>query len=169
MTLERSRAVRDSNTGSRADPSSDDNWNKAFIQFWANISLHVEKKVPDFVGILQHHQFDAMFNPRIKQPQPTERKQILRGQVDEDVAADYDLNTDNEDDMDVAESAPMFGMQSLVTPPHMMIPGPPHDVPGTSGDYGDGPPSGPTTCKRLQMTPAGKCSRHVVNSIHNKF
>ena len=68
LTLERSRAVRDPNTGSRADPFSDDNWNKAFIQFWVNISLHVEKKVPDFIGILQHHQFDAMFNPRIKQP-----------------------------------------------------------------------------------------------------
>ena len=85
-----------------------------------------------------------MFNPRIKQPRPTERKQILHGQVDEDVAADYDLDTDNEDDMDVVEFAPMFRMQSLVTPQHMMIPGPPHDEPGTSGDHGDGPPSGPT-------------------------
>ena len=66
LALQRSRAVRDPNTGSRTDRFSDDNWNMAFTQFWANISLHVEKKVPDFVGILQHHQFDAMFNPTIK-------------------------------------------------------------------------------------------------------
>ena len=116
MALERSRAVRDPNTGSRANRFSDDNWNKAFIQFWATISLHVEKKVPDFVGILQHHQFDAMFSPTIKQPLPTQRKDILRGQADEDIAADHDLDTDNDDDIDVAEFAPLFGMHSLVTP-----------------------------------------------------
>ena len=50
-----------------------------------------------------------------------------------------------------------------------MIPGPPHDVPGMSGDHGDGPPSGPTTRRRLPITPTGKCSRHLVNSISNKF
>ena len=75
LVLERSRAVRDPNTGSRANRFSDDNWNKAFIQFWVNISLHVEKKVPDFIGILQHHQFDMMFNPTIKKPLPTQRKE----------------------------------------------------------------------------------------------
>ena len=100
--------------------------------------------MPDFIEILQHHQFDAMFNPTIKQPLPTQRKDILRGQADKDIAADYDLDTDDEDDIDVAEFAPLFGMHSLVTPQHM-IPGPPHDVPGTSGDHGDGLPSGPTT------------------------
>ena len=74
-----------------------------------NISLHVEKKVPNFVGILQHHQFDVMFNSTIKQPLPTQRKDILHGQANEDIAADYDLDTDNEDDIDVAEFAPLFG------------------------------------------------------------
>ena len=168
LVFERSQAVRDPNTGSRADRFSDDNWNKAFIQFWVNISLHVEKKVPNFIGILQHHQFDAMFNPTIKQPPPTQRKDILRGQANEDVAADYDLNTDDENDIDVAEFAPLFRMSSLVTPQHM-IPGPPHDLPGMSGDHVDGPPSGPTTHRQLPMTPTGKCSRHLVNSIPNKF
>ena len=85
-----------------------------------------------------------MFNPTIKQPRPTQRKDIIRGQADEDIAADYDLDTDDENDIDVAEFAPLFGMHSLVTP-QCMIPGPPHDVPGMSGDHGDGPPSGPTT------------------------
>ena len=129
LALERSQAVRDPNTGSRANHFSDDNWNKAFIQFWVNISLHVEKKVPNFVGILQHHQFDVMFNPTIKQPLPTQRKDILCGQANEDIAADYNLDTDDEDDIDVVEFAPLFGMHSLVKP-QRMIPGPPHGVPG---------------------------------------
>ena len=42
--------------------------------------------------------------------------------------------------MDVEQFAPLLGMHSLVTPPRM-IPGPPHGVPGMSGDHGDGPPS----------------------------
>ena len=50
-----------------------------------------------------------------------------------------------------------------------MIPGPPHGVPGMSGDNGDGLPSGPSVHRQLPVTPTGKFTHYLVHSIRNKF
>ena len=120
LSRETSRAIRNPANGQPACPTSEDMWQKGFIQFRANISKFVEQKIPSFHGTLQHGQFDKVFNSHIRQPRPRTRKPIVAGNADKSVVEHFwDYSDDevaDEDDVEIMEFADEFEMEEMHTP-----------------------------------------------------
>ena len=151
LDIKESRAVRDPDDGSRQNRFDTESWDNAFHQFFANISLYISNKMNTFGELLERYEYDDYFNPNIKQPKPEFRKAIRAKQPEESVAYDYELTTDEEDDMDALNDLEDLGTR--VIPASLMAPQTPltFGIPVLGG--GDGPSSGPTTRKKWSPIP----------------
>ena len=113
-----SRAVRNPASGVRCNPYNDNSWERAFNQFLANLSYYIRLKIPEFAGVLKYEQFDTVFNPKMKQLAPSERKQIAYMAPDPDVAAQHldDDSSDDDEMINVEDFADLFQIQQFPTP-----------------------------------------------------
>ena len=146
-----SRAVRDPDDGSRQNRFDSESWDNAFHQFFSNTSLYISNKLNTFGELLERYEFDDYFNPNIKQPKAEFRKAIRAKHPEESVAYDYELTTDEEDDMDALNDLEDLGTR--VIPGSPVAPQTPlaFGIPVLGG--GDGPASGPTTRKKWTPIP----------------